>query len=138
MRRGIIPRILITLLGIALILTGTFQTILGFAGKSTYAVITNIRREGGERTDTKPGRYTYVISYTFTLPDGKKVDGFTKEIRDAVYSKVDGTGTVKVRYLPGFPHINFLDKDTGFGAGQIIIIAAGMFLIYFMRKPSNE
>lgn len=72
MKHSIIARILITLLGIALVLMGVSQAILGFAGKSTSAVITDIRREGGERTDGKPGRYTYNISYTFTLPDGKE------------------------------------------------------------------
>ncbi|MDD2427885.1 MAG: hypothetical protein PHV73_07320 [Eubacteriales bacterium] len=55
MKKGLLPRILITLLGIALIFMGASQVILGFAGKSATAVINDIRREGGERTDGKPG-----------------------------------------------------------------------------------
>jgi len=34
MKKGLIPRILITLLGIGLIFMGASQAILGFAGKS--------------------------------------------------------------------------------------------------------
>jgi hypothetical protein len=59
-KHRIIPRILITLLGIGLIFMGMSGIMLGFAGKSAHAVITDIRREGGERADGKPGRYTAV------------------------------------------------------------------------------
>ena len=75
-----IPRILITLLGIALILTGISEVFLGFAGERADAVVTDIRREGGERTDGRPGRYTYNIGYAFTLSDGRTINGFTKKI----------------------------------------------------------
>jgi len=50
MKKGLIPRILVTLLGLGLIFMGASQAILGFVGKSASAVITDIRREGGERT----------------------------------------------------------------------------------------
>jgi len=132
-KHKVIPRILITLLGIALILMGASEIILGFAGKSASAVITDIRREGGERTDGNPGRYTYNISYTFTLPDGKKINGYTKKIGDSVYLKPNGTSTTRVRYLPAFPYINAMEQDTGFGAGQLVLILAGGFLIFFMN-----
>lgn len=58
---------------------------LDFFGEPATAVVTHIRREGGERTDAVLGRYTYDISYTFTLPNGSKVEGFTKKVGDAVY-----------------------------------------------------
>ena len=132
-----IPRILITILGIAIILMGISQVILGVVGKSAPAVITSIRREGGERADGKPGRYTYSIGYTFTIPDGSKIDGFSKKISDSVYLKPDGTSIVKVRYFPDFPHINAMEQDTGLGAGQITLIIAGSFLIYFMNNKKS-
>lgn len=137
MKHRIIPRILITLLGIALILMGASEIMLGFAGKSTTAVITDIQREGGERTDGKSGRYTYNISYTFTLPDGKEVGGFTKKVGDSVYLKADGTSTTRVRYFPAFPYINAMEKDTGFGAGQLILILAGGVLIFLMNSKKG-
>jgi hypothetical protein len=137
MKEGLIPRILITLLGIGLIFMGASQVSLGFVGESAPAVITDIRREGGERADGKPGRYTYNISYTFTLPDGKEINGFTKKIGDSVYLKADGTSTVRVRYFPVFPYINAMEPDTGFGAGQVVIILAGGFLIFFMNSKKG-
>jgi len=136
-KHKIFPRILITLLGIALILMGASEIILGFAGKTASAVITDIRREGGERTDGNSGRYTYNISYTFTLPDGKKINGYTKKIGDSVYLKPNGTSTTRVRYLPAFPYINAMEQDTGFGAGQLVLIFAGGFLIFFMNRKKG-
>lgn len=113
---------------------GTSEIVLGFIGKSTSAIITDIRREGGERTDGKSGRYTYNISYSFTLPNGEKINGYTKKIGDSVYLKPDGTSTVRVKYLPKFPFINAMEKDTGVGIGQIILNLTGVFLIYFGTK----
>lgn len=138
MKKGLLPRILITLLGIALIFMGASQVILGFAGKSATAVITDIRREGGERTDGKPGRYTYNISYTFALPDGKEINGFTKKIGDSVYLKADGTTPVQVRYFPAFPYINAMERDTGLGVGQVVLIIAGVFLILIININKDE
>lgn len=134
MKTRVIPRILITLLGIGLIFLGASEIVLGFVGKSTSAVITDFRREGGERTDGKSGRYTYNISYTFTLPDGKKVSGFTKRVGDSVYLKADGTSTVQVRYFPAFPYINAMKQDTGLGAGQVVLMITGGFLIFAMSR----
>ncbi len=134
MKKGLIPRVLVTLLGLGLIFMGASQAILGFVGKSASAVITDIRREGGERTDGKPGRYTYNISYSFILPDGKEINGFTKKIGDSVYLKADGTSTVRVRYFTAFPYINAMERDTGLGAGQVVLMIAGGFLIFFINK----
>ena len=103
MKRKLLPRIFITLLGIALILWAAEDLALSLFGERTTAVVTHIRREGGERADAAPGRYTYNISYTFTLPNGKSVDGFTKKIGGAVYQKADGTGRVAVRYFKALP-----------------------------------
>ncbi|MDD2969388.1 MAG: hypothetical protein PHT89_04670 [Lachnospiraceae bacterium] len=130
----IIPRILITLLGIAMMLIPISDIILKVAGESATAVITEIRREGGERSDGIPGRYTYNISYTFYLPDGKQVDGFTKKIGNSVYLKADGTSTTKVRYLEKAPFINAMEKDTGLGMGQIVMFLTGGGLIFLINK----
>ena len=108
------------------------EIILGSAGTSASAVITDIRREGGERTDGKPGRYTDNISYKFALTDGKEVNGFTKRIGDSVYLKVDGTTTVWVRYSPAFPSVNALERDAELGSRQVIMMLAGGFLILVM------
>jgi hypothetical protein len=96
-----------------------------------------VRREGGELTDIKPGRYTYNISYTFTLPDGKEINGFTKQIGDGVYLKADGTSTVQIRYLPGFPYFSALEKEVGMGVGPLVLIVAGGVLVFLMVRPTK-
>lgn len=134
MKHKLVPRLLITLLGIALILMGTFEVVLGIAGTSTLATVTSIRREGGERAESTPGRYTYNIGYSFTLPNGKEVSGFAKKIGDSVYLKADGASFVQIRYFPAFPYINAMEKDTKFGARQLVLVLAGVALIFLMNK----
>ena len=138
MKKAFTPRILITMLGTALILMGVTQIVLGLVGETTTAIITSIRRVGGERTDGKPGRYNYDIAYTFTLSNGKTIDGFAKRIGDSVYLKPDGTSTMRVRYLGAFPYINFPDRDTGLGPGQLVLIFAGGVLIYLINMERQR
>ena len=137
MKRKLLPRIFITLLGAALILWGAGKIALGIIGEPETATITHIRREGGERTDIKPGRYTYNISYTFTLPNGKEIDGFTKQIGDGIYQKADGTSTVQIRYLTGFPYFSALERDVGIGAGPLVLIVAGGVLVFLMVRTAK-
>jgi hypothetical protein len=137
MKRKLLPRIFITLLGAALILWGAGKIALGIIGEPETATITHIRREGGERNDIKPGQYTYNISYTFALPDGKEINGFTKKIGDSVYLKADGTSNVRVRYFSAFPYINAMERDAGLGAGQVVLMIVGGFLIFFMNRKKR-
>lgn len=133
-KRNIPMRILMTLLGIALILWGIGTVILGIMGEWDSAVITHIRRQGGERSDSRPGRYTYIISYTFTLPDGKRIDGFTTKISDSVYIKANGTSKAPVRYLKKLPFINSLEENTELSVGQLVLVVTGGFIIVVMNK----
>jgi hypothetical protein len=137
MKRKLLPRIFITLLGAALILWGAGKIALGIIGEPETATITHIRREGGERNDIKPGQYTYNISYTFALPDGKEINGFTKKIGDSVYLKADGTSTVRVRYFSTFRYINAMERDAGLGVGQVVLMIVGGFLIFFMNRKKR-
>jgi len=131
-------RIFITLLGFAFIVWGLATISLGFIGDDGTAVITDIRREGGERNEVKRGRYTYNISYTFTLPNGKSVNGFTKTVGNAIYLKVDGKSKAAVKYFSFFPYINALEQDTKPGFGQLILVAVGCFLIFTMNRRKKE
>lgn len=134
MKRKLLPRIFITLLGVALILWAAVSLALALFGEPATAVITSIRREGGERVETVPNRYTYNISYTFNLPDGKTVDGFTKKIGGGVYLKSDGTGRIAVRYLKAMPHINAPEEKMPFSLKQLVLTSAGSFLIIQINR----
>ena len=125
-----LKRVFITLLAIALIVYGMGMTMLGFVGTRATAVITSIRRQGGERDEAVPGRYTYSIGYRFALPDGRIVDGSTTRIGDSVYVKATGTSTAPVRYFAFFPYFNALESHTAPGIGQLIVAAAGVFIVF--------
>lgn len=127
------PRLLIVVVACGLIVMGISQIALRFVGESAMATITSIRREGGERSDGRSGRYTYAIGYVFTLPSGESVPGFAKEIRDGVYLKADGSSVRTVRYFSFLPRINALETDTGLGWGQVTLVLTGFFLLYFVR-----
>lgn len=127
-------RIFMTLLGVAFIFYGSASIVLGIIGEKGTAVITNIRREGGERNEAKGGRYTYNISYTFQLPGGKSVNGLTKRIGNAIYLKADGKSEAAVRYFSFFPFINALETDTKPGFGQLAIVLAGCLMIFVVNR----
>jgi hypothetical protein len=129
----LIPRILITLVGTALILVGITEMLLVFSGELTEGVVTDIRREGGERNESVAGRYTYSIGYRFTLPDGREINGAAKRIRNGVYLKASGEETVSIRYFPAIPYVNALEEDTGLGARQLTFIVAGGALVYLIN-----
>lgn len=139
MKRKLLPRILIFMLGVAFILRGATLMALGFFGDQTTAVITHIRREGGERTDGKPGRYTYNISYTFTLPGGKEINGTTKKIRNGAYVKADGTSTLPVRYFQRFPCLNAMESGIEPRVGPLVLLITGGCLCFLIcKRPDNE
>lgn len=126
-------RIFISIIGIGFILWGIGTITLGVIGEKSIGVITNVRREGGEISSGKSGRYTYIISYTFPLPGGKKVDGYSRKISDSIFVKTPNTIT-KVRYLKAFPRINVLEEETNPSIGQFVFIFIGGFLIYVMKN----
>lgn len=133
-KKNLATRIFITLLGIGFVLYGISTISLGLFGKKGTAVITNIRREGGERDEVIRGRYTYIISYTFELPGGKSVDGISRTIGNSVFMKADGKSKRSVRYFEFFPYINALADDTKPGLGQLIFVTIGCFLIYIINR----
>lgn len=137
MKGKLLSRILITSLGAALILWAAESLALGLFGERATAVVTSIRREGGERADVLPNRYTYNISYTFILPDGKEMCGFTKEIGGAVYVKTNGKGRIAVRYFKIMPYINSPEANSMFPLGPLILTGTGIFLIVQMNRKQS-
>lgn len=122
---------LVVFVAVIFIIYGLIHVTLGIIGEKDTAIITNIRRQGGERNEAIPNKYTYSISYSFTLPEGKEIDGFTYKIGSAAYIKVSKSdmSIVPVRYFKAFPYINVLESDAGIKLGNFIIIGAGIVLI---------
>jgi len=136
-KRHLFARILLSLLGAALLLWGATHLLLAFCGAPVSATITSIRRVGGERDEATPGRYTYSIGYTFLLPNGQTVDGSTTQIGDAIFLKATGAGIVTVRYLTLLPAVNALEEDT-ISAGPVILMLTGGVLIFFTNRQQNN
>jgi len=132
--------ILVIFVAVILILYGLIHVSLGIVGEKDTAIITSIRRQGGERNEAVPNRYTYSIGYTFTLPNGKEIDGSTYKIGNAVYVKVSNSNVsiVPVRYLKAFPQVNALESDTGIKLGNFIIIGAGIVLIKLIKSEKKR
>lgn len=112
--------------------------VLGLIGEKDTAVITSIYRQGGQRNESIPNRYTYSVNYSFKLPDGSIEDGFSYKIGDAIYVKASGSSLTPVRYLKAFPALNALESDTTVSAGKFVLIAVGVLLIVHKRHREKN
>lgn len=110
---------------------------MGIVGARDTAVITSIRRQGGERDEAIPGRYTYSIGYTFTLPEGKQVDGSTTKLAGAAFIKPDGSSTAPVRYLVCAPFINVLEAETKPTIGNLMTVGIGILMIVLINRKGQ-
>ncbi|MDF2616053.1 MAG: hypothetical protein K0Q47_708 [Sedimentibacter sp.] len=133
MFKKISGRVLITVIGVLLILYSLSTVLLGIAGNDSIAVITDVRREGGELPLAKSGKYMYNMSYTFEIPNGDVFYGYSKEVSDGAYIKNPNT-VAHVKYFKSIPHFNALEKDTKFSAGKLILVVFGLSLIIIVNR----
>ncbi len=131
-------RLLITMLGIAFVAYGSSNVMLGYFGEKETATITHIGREEGERDQLTRGKYTYRISYTFTLLNGRTVNGAGKRVGDDTYLKADGKSKTAVRYFSFLPIVNAMEEDTKPDIGQVLLLVIGCFLIYIVNRRKNN
>mgnify|MGYP005849805273 CR=1 FL=1 len=134
MKHSPFARILISMLGITFLLYNMGTPLLGIIGEQDTAIITSIRRQGGERDEAVRGRYTYSIGYTFNLPNGREIYGTSTFIGNAVYIKADGNSTIPVRYLKTAPFINIPEKETKPSLGHLLGAVCGIFIIFAVNK----
>jgi len=125
-RTKLLLRMLFTLLGTVLIMTGSSSMLLGLAGERATAVITSVRLETGDET-------TYRIGYSFNMPDGR-------EIRDSakLTEAVEENSTISVRYFTGFPWLSVPEENTGIRSSQFIFIAVGVGLIWLFNSGKRK
>ena len=134
----VLTRVLMTLIGVTFIAYGVRTVALGFVGAKATGVITSVRRQGGERDEAVPGRYTYSIGYRFTLPDGRTIEGSDTKVGSSVYVKASGTSIAEVRYFKNFPYISVLEEHAGLNAGQIVLIAAGVLVVLAVNSKPHR
>jgi len=126
--KKLLPKIFLIFLGIVLSLYGTMMPLLSVIGERTQGLITVVRREGGERDEAVPNRYSYSVGYEFLLDDGAVISGNTKVIGNA-YNAGISRGQASIRYLRIFPYLNALEFDTVLSVEHIILLVVGVFII---------
>lgn len=102
--------------------------LLSVVGEKMQGTITVVRREGGERAEAIPNRYSYSVGYKFLLDDGTVVYGNTKVIGNA-YNAGISKGQASIRYLKILPYVNTLESDTTLSVEHVILLAVGVFII---------
>ena len=125
-------RIVISLVGIALILMAVGNLMLFFFGEPVTGSF-SVRRYGGERQGVgNDQRYTWYVDYTFTTKDGKTYDGHLTKLGSALSVKHSST----IRYFPPAPFLNTTEDTAEPNLGQLAMVAAGGFLLYAMNRPA--
>ncbi len=127
-------RILISLVGVAMILLGLSRFVLFFVGDKAVAQVTT-RRVGGSSTQySADKRYEWSIDYTFMDKDGEIHDGHTTRRGSDMGVKVEKT----VYYLAAAPFVNGLASEVEPNLGQLVLVGLGVFLLFVMnRRPKR-
>lgn len=130
-----VGEVLVRALGAALLAWAACMPLLGMFGAETDATVTQVRRLWGERDEALPNRYTYSVSYQFTLSDGRVVDASTQMIGD--FGNIQGLNAaqpLRVRYLPFWPALNSPSTLARPKLEHLLIAVVGwMLLVGFWR-----
>ena len=137
--KKIVAKIFLVIIGIGLSLYGMMMPLLSVIGERTPGMITVVRREGGERDEAIPNRYSYSVGYEFLLDDGTIISGNTKVIGNA-YNAGISKGQASICYLKIFPYLNALEADTTLSVEHVILIAVGVFIsiINLRNRPGGN
>lgn len=126
-------RIVISLVGAALILIAASQFLLFLFGETT-GVHVSTRRQGGANDGATSGqRYTWSLDYFFEDQNGVTHNGTTTRRGSDMSVNVDN----KVYYFTFAPVINALESDAKPKMGQLIYCVLGVLLIYVMNRKEK-
>ena len=131
---GPLARILISLLGVAILLLGVSRFALFFVGEATIADVNTRRVGGADNQYASDKRYEWSIDYTFTDADGEVHDGHTTRRGGDMGVKVEST----VYYWPAAPFINGLEREVEPNLGQLVLVGIGILLIVLMNRKSGR
>ncbi len=127
----------LTILGVAFICVVIMQLSLGLIGVSANGVITSYRRNGGERAEAIPNRYTYSLGYSYRI-DGKHYTGTSTVIGSPLFIKPSGNDSINVRYFHFAPMISVLEAETTLNLGHGVMFGVGVFLINVLKPKRNK
>ena len=132
---GIFWRVVISMVGLALILLAVGRLVIYLAGEETHIFNVQTRRIGGSDPNQRPdARYEWDIHYSFTGRDGAVHSGYSKRRGGDMGVKVER----KVHYLPAAPFFNVLEKEGKPSIGQVVMLVLGGFLLYVMNHKNGR
>lgn len=118
-------------LGAVLLAWALVTPALGLFGAETTAAVTNVRRQGGERGEALPNRYTFIVSYRFVLPDGRVVESSTQMIGDfANIPALHAEQPLRVRYVPAWPALNSPSIQARPNLEHLLVAIVGCVLLF--------
>ena len=135
--KKIAAKLFLGFIGLLLVTYAVGAPMLKFFGTRTMGVITDVRRQGGERDETIRNQYNYGVGYYFILPDGRRIEGGATVVGTSYNSGV-AKGPAAVRYLKAFPRISILEKYTHVSIGNFILGGVGILLVVLSVKRSKD
>ena len=129
--------IFLMLLGLILAGYGILMPMLTIIGSQATGIVTDIRRQGGERNEMTRNLYDYGVGFYFILPDGKKIHGGATVVGTSNNAGI-AKGPVSILYLRSLPRIHALEKYTKFSLGNVILIGTGILLISISMKREKD
>jgi hypothetical protein len=133
-RSNMFWRIAISTIGIILILMAIGNLLLFFLGNTAQAVVST-RRYGGERQGAvNDKRYTWYVDYTFQANNNATYEGHLTKLGSATSVTFSKT----IYYCPFAPFFNTPEDTAEPNPGQLVMAAAGAFLLIAMNKKSKK
>lgn len=134
-----VARLLLGLLGAVLMAWGIGVPLLGLFGSEAPATVTHVRRLLAERNEALRNRFDYSVSYRFTLPDGRTVEGTTNMVGD--YANAPGLRAAqpfRVRYAPFWPRLNTPSIQARPNLEHLIVTGVGWMLAFGLWRGGRK
>lgn len=129
---GVVPRILLAVIGLALVLMAITNFLLPLLGRSAVADV-NARRVGGSTGNRNEISYQWSVHWTFDV-DGKAYAGYA--MRRGSPFGVDVSSTVL--YLPFAPWINNLADVSRLSALNLLTLGLGVPLLTVALRRTTK
>jgi hypothetical protein len=125
-KSGCFGRLLLIVVGLAMIILGLQGPILGIVGEPATAVVTDVSVSDREE-------HEYQVTYQF-VAGGKTLSGsWTQEALNITTLPNEGA-TVAIRYLPQWPSFNVRRGETTPTIGTLLVVGLGVALVLFNGK----
>ena len=125
-KSGCFGRLLLIVVGLAMIILGLQGPILGIVGEPATAVVTDVSVSDREE-------HEYQVTYQFVV-DGKTLSGSWNQEALNITTLPNEGATVAIRYLPQWPSFNVRRGETTPTIGTLLVVGLGVALVLFNGK----